>query len=130
MRKLLAALGVSTALMASAALPLASAAEAAMAYSGVGADVLQHQVAPVEKTQFFWGGNNYCWYDEGWQGPGWYWCGYAWNRGFGWGGPFGWHGWRRGGPGFGRPGFGGPRPGFGGPHPFIHPHGCMGPHCN
>ncbi|HKH81122.1 MAG TPA: hypothetical protein VKA03_05865 [Methylovirgula sp.] len=55
----------------------------------------------VEKTQFFWGGQNYCWYDDGWQGPGWYWCGYAWRSGFGWGGGRGWHGWvgGHGGPG-------------------------------
>ncbi len=113
MRKILAALGLSTALMASAALPLASAAEAAMAYSGDGADVLQHQVAPVEKAQFWWGGYNYCWYPFGWNGPGWYWCGYAWNQGYGWGGGYGWHGWRgRGYRGFGGHGFGGH--GFGG----------------
>ena len=100
MSKLLAALGLSTALMASAALPLASGAEAAMAYGGAGADVLQHQIAPVEKAQFFWGGYNYCWYDDAWNGPGWYYCGYAWNRGFGWGGPMGWHHWGHGGPGW------------------------------
>jgi hypothetical protein len=35
---------------------------------------------------------NYCWYDQGWKGPGWYQCGYAWRRGHGWGGPYGWHG--------------------------------------
>ena len=105
MRKILAALGLSTALMASAALPLASAADAAMAYSGIGADVLQHQVAPVEKTQFWWGGYNYCWYPFGWNGPGWYWCGYAWNQGYGWGGPYGWHHWRGRGPGWGGRGF-------------------------
>jgi hypothetical protein len=54
----------------------------------------------LEQVQFFFGGRNYCWYDGGWRGPGWYWCGYAWRRGFGWGGGYGWHGWhggRRGG---------------------------------
>ncbi|MGD0186374.1 MAG: hypothetical protein ABSC25_14150 [Roseiarcus sp.] len=111
MRKLLAALGVSTALMASAALPLASAAEAAMAYSG-DANVLQHQIAPVEKAQFFFGGYNYCWYPYGWNGPGYYWCGYAWNRGYGWGGGYGWHGWG------GRGRYYGGHPGWGG-HPMF-----------
>jgi hypothetical protein len=48
----------------------------------------------VEKAQFVWGGRNYCWYDTGWRGPGWYWCGYAWRSGLGWGGGLGWHGWR------------------------------------
>jgi hypothetical protein len=58
-------------------------------------------VAPtnVEQAQFFFGGRDYCWYDDGWQGPGFYWCGYAWRRGFGWGGGAGWHGWGRGGRG-------------------------------
>jgi len=59
MSKLLAALGLSTALMASAALPLAGAADAAMAYGGLGADVQQRQIAPIEKAQFFFGGYNY-----------------------------------------------------------------------
>ena len=77
----------------------------------------------VEKTQFFFGGYNYCWYPVGWHGPGWYWCGYAWRSGFGWGGPAGWRGWRwhGGGPGWhgGGPGWhggphGGPRGGHGG----------------
>ena len=47
----------------------------------------------IEKTQYVWGGRNYCWYDNGWRGPGWYWCGYAWRSGLGWGGGFGWRGW-------------------------------------
>src|SRR5450756_738055 len=28
----------------------------------------------TENVQFFWGDHNYCWYDDGWNGPGWYWC--------------------------------------------------------
>jgi len=74
---------------------------------------------PVEKTQFAWGGRNYCWYPLGWRGPGWYWCGFANRRGLGWGGGAGWHGWRQPGgrgPGWhgrpGRPGLHG-RPGGG-----------------
>ena len=49
--------------------------------------------------QFTWRGNRYCWYNNGWRGPGWYRCGFRLRRGFGWGGPVGWHGWRR--PGHG-----------------------------
>ncbi len=50
--------------------------------------------APLfEQAQFLWSGRNYCWYDFGWRGPGYYWCGYARRRGYGWGGPEGWHGW-------------------------------------
>lgn len=52
----------------------------------------------LHEAQFFlWSGRNYCWYDLGWHGPGYYRCGYARRRGYGWGGPVGWHGWRGGG---------------------------------
>jgi hypothetical protein len=50
----------------------------------------------IERAQFIWLGRNYCWYDDGWNGPGWYWCGQYLTRGIGWGGGFGWHGWRGG----------------------------------
>jgi hypothetical protein len=53
----------------------------------------------VESVQFFWGGHNYCWYDDGWNGPGWYWCDYGGRVGLGWGGGYGWHHWRGGHPG-------------------------------
>jgi hypothetical protein len=73
----------------------------------------------VEQAQFIFGGRNYCWYDDGWRGPGFYWCGYAWRRGLGWGGGVGWHGWH-GGRGHGHVGGGG-RPGG---HPGMgHPGG-------
>ena len=101
--------GLTLAIAAGIALPLAGAAEAA-----IGGALPSTEILPVEKAQFFFNGQNYCWYDDGWQGPGWYWCGYAWNRGYGWGGPYGWHHWYYGGhPGWGHPGFG--HPGFGHP---------------
>jgi hypothetical protein len=49
----------------------------------------------TEQTQFRFGGYDYCWADDGWRGPGWYWCGYAYRPGLGWGGPVGWNNWRR-----------------------------------
>jgi hypothetical protein len=55
----------------------------------------------LDKVQFLFGGRNFCWYDNGWQGPGFYWCGYAERRGLGWGGGAGWNGWQRGGGGGG-----------------------------
>src|SRR5579883_26816 len=67
------------------------------------------RIASIEDAQFFFGGRNYCWYDRGWRGPGWYRCGYEFRRGFGWGGGLGWRGWRR--PRPGGPGWGGNRPG-------------------
>lgn len=50
----------------------------------------------IEDVQFVFGGRRYCWYDDGWQGQGWYWCGYPWRSGLGWGGGEGWNGWRGG----------------------------------
>jgi hypothetical protein len=49
----------------------------------------------LEQTQWVFGGRNYCFYVNGWHGPGYYWCGYAFRRGLGWGGPEGWRGWHR-----------------------------------
>jgi hypothetical protein len=51
----------------------------------------------VERAQFIWLGHHYCWYDDGWNGSGFYWCGYAKRHGLGWGGGAGWHGWQQGG---------------------------------
>jgi hypothetical protein len=42
---------------------------------------------------FLLGGRDYCWYDDGWRGGGWYWCGYGYQQGVGWGGPWGFNGW-------------------------------------
>ena len=50
----------------------------------------------TENVQFFWNDHNYCWYDDGWNGPGWYWCDMYLQYGIGWGGGYGWHGWRGG----------------------------------
>jgi Chaperone of endosialidase len=63
----------------------------------------------IESVQFIWLGHNYCWYDDGWNGPGWYWCGYGANVGTGWGGGYGWHHWRGGHPGGGARHVGGGR---------------------
>lgn len=57
------------------------------------------QLTPVQFGFYLYGGRQYCYYFDGWRGPGWYWCGYAYRRGYGWGGPEGWRGWDRGGRG-------------------------------
>src|ERR1700691_4622737 len=88
LRKLVVGLVLAAAL----ALPLANTAEAAIA-DGVAASHIASQLLPVENAQFVWGGRQYCWYANGWRGPGFYWCGYAWNSGLGWGGGYGWNGW-------------------------------------
>jgi hypothetical protein len=51
----------------------------------------------IDQVQYVWGGRRYCWYDDGWNGPGWYWCGRYLVPGLGWGGGVGWRGWGRGG---------------------------------
>jgi len=61
--------------------------------------VVTNTALPLEEIQFFWGGYNYCWYGNAWNGPGYYWCGYPWRYGYGWGGGYGWNGWRWGGGG-------------------------------
>jgi hypothetical protein len=52
----------------------------------------------IEKTQFVFDGQEYCWYANGWNGPGWYLCGYDLRQGLGYGGPAGWHDWHPGRP--------------------------------
>jgi hypothetical protein len=41
-------------------------------------------------------GHRYCFYFNGWHGPGWYRCGFAFRRGVGWGGIYGWNDWSYG----------------------------------
>lgn len=85
--------------------------------------------AAIASAPFVWGGHNYCWYDGGWQGPGWYWCGYAQRRGLGWGGGEGWHGWHRhGGHMGGHDHMGGHGHMGGRGHMGGHPEGHMGGH--
>jgi hypothetical protein len=86
----------------------------------------------VEKTQFVFGGRQYCFYPAGWHGPGFYFCGYAWRRGLGWGGPVGWRGWAAPRRFVGRPVYRGPRfhgGHHGGPRGGFHGgHGGRGGH--
>ena len=86
-------------LAGAAALAMGATAGTASAAPGIGIDAMKDLgtlASPVEKAQsvFWFGGRRYCFYWDGWQGPGWYWCGYAWRRGYGWGGAPGWHGWK------------------------------------
>lgn len=83
--------------MAGAAMLAAGTAQA-MPLSGQLAPAAAN-LSPIVKAQFLFGGRQYCFYPDGWHGPGWYWCGYGARYGFGFGGPEGWHGWHRGGRG-------------------------------
>src|SRR5437588_554595 len=84
-------------LAAVAAAALAFGKADAMPLGGLGSAA--DSLGLVEKSQYFYGGRDYCWYPDGWHGPGFYWCGYAYRVGYGWGGPIGWRGWRGGGSG-------------------------------
>ncbi len=78
--------------------------------------------ASVETEVYWYSGHRYCWYDGGWHGPGWYWCGENFHQGIGWGGPIGWHWWHHHGHPF-HPHHPHPHP-----HPVLHPHGAIHPH--
>jgi hypothetical protein len=103
-------LSFALAVVSACSFPILDTAQAGVAMSaGEIGDVASP--SNVEKAQFLpfiFGGRNYCWYDSGWRGPGWYWCGYAFLSGYGWGGGYGWNGWggraqyRRGFRGHGR----------------------------
>src|ERR1700736_525013 len=70
---------------------------AAQALPLVAPDLMRETASRVDAVQnvqvFYWHRHRYCWYDDGWNGPGWYWCSYRWHSGLGWGGGWGWHGW-------------------------------------
>jgi Chaperone of endosialidase len=82
------------ALLASTALMTVSA-NAASAPNSNGIRAAIDDLSVIDTVQVYViGGHNHCWYDVGWQGPGWYWCGYAWRTGLGWAGGYGFRGWR------------------------------------
>src|SRR5271168_5120643 len=68
--------------------PLASSAEAGAGDSSGGALSSFGRLSPVETAQFNSFGGSNCYYDDGWNGRGWYRCGDEWNDNFGWVGPF------------------------------------------
>jgi hypothetical protein len=89
MRKSILAVMAAVSLLGASA---ASGAQAAPTAQLIFAPDRASDMPVLEKAQYYWGGRHYCWYD-GWNGPGYYWCGYGWRSGFGWGGGYGWRGW-------------------------------------
>jgi hypothetical protein len=89
--------------LAMAAIAVAASAFAVKADAmpiGSGLGHAADQLGAIEQAQYFYGGRNYCWYDDGWRGEGFYWCGYNLRQGLGWGGGVGFRGWsHRGGGG-------------------------------
>ena len=91
MRNFIFAAAAATTLTASA-VAMGGVAQAAM--TGTGVRTAVEDLNTVENIQFRFEGRRHCWYGRGWNGPGWYWCGYHQRRGHGWGGGDGWNGWR------------------------------------
>lgn len=74
---------------------VATSAHAITIPGSAGLATVVQEMDPVEKAQVFvYSGRRYCFYIDGWHGPGWYRCGFAWRRGLGWGGVYGWNEWR------------------------------------
>src|SRR5687768_5369978 len=91
MRNFVLRVGAAAALLAGGLLLSPAAPASAGGATRAAADGL----SLIDNVQvYYWRGRRYCFYDDGWHGPGWYWCGYAWRRGYGWGGGHGWRGWR------------------------------------
>jgi hypothetical protein len=93
MQKLIVSVLAATSLLGVSATNAAPVAPPAHLISGVYDSGEGLSLTPA---QYFYAGRNFCWYTDGWDGPGFYWCGYAWRRGLGWGGASGWNGWRSG----------------------------------
>ena len=84
-------------LAAAATLSLACSASQAMPVTGGAMRDAMDETNLVEKTAvYIVRGHRYCFYFNGWHGPGWYRCGFAFRRGLGWGGVYGWQGWEYG----------------------------------
>ncbi len=78
-------------------LALAVAAGALLAATHANAARMNHVtndlVDQVAVRVYVHEGRRFCFYFDGWHGPGWYRCGFAFRRGLGWGGEYGWNGW-------------------------------------
>src|SRR5262249_4851567 len=81
-------------LAATAALCLTATGSSAMPMSAGALNPALDATNLVEQSAVFvFEGRPYCFYFDGWHGPGWYRCGFSWRRGLGWGGVYGWQGW-------------------------------------
>ena len=80
---------------AATALAVSGHAQAAAPGPSNGLGEAVDELTMMENVQFRFEGRRHCWYNRGWNGPGWYWCGYHVRRGRGWGGTEGWNGWQR-----------------------------------
>lgn len=83
---------IAVALLTGSIVSIAAAANAGVATNGPATAAEGLRV--IDQVDFIFGGRKHCWYGEGWNGPGWYWCGYNMRKGKGWGGAEGFHGWK------------------------------------
>ena len=83
---------------AAVALAMSSSSGHAMSINiGAGLKPALDATGMIQKAAvFIIEGNRYCFYFNGWHGPGWYRCGFAWRRNLGWGGEYGWQSWSYG----------------------------------
>jgi hypothetical protein len=83
---------------AAVALAMSSSSGNAMSVNiGAGLKPALDATDMIQKTAvFIVEGYRYCFYFDGWHGPGWYRCGFAWRRNLGWGGEYGWQSWTYG----------------------------------
>ncbi len=77
-------------------LPMMSTADASVVSGVASVGRVALDLSAIEQAQYVYGGAPYCWYGNGWRGPGWYRCGFAFRTGYGWGGGYGWNNWRGG----------------------------------
>lgn len=87
MRKYLIALSAAAMMIASAG------SGTALPINGGLKDAIDNLDLTQQAAVYVVDGRRYCFYFEGWRGPGWYRCGFAWRRGLGWGGVYGWRSW-------------------------------------
>ena len=94
MRKLILA-AVSSVALAAIAAATSGFAQAAVTGPSAALRTAIDDLNTIENAQYRFEGRRHCWYTRGWNGTGWYQCGYQARRGHGWGGGEGWNGWSR-----------------------------------
>lgn len=84
-----------TAALATSGMLMSGLAEAAVTGPSNAIRTAVDDLNTLQDVQFRFEGRRHCWVSRGWNGPGWYVCGYHARKGRGWGGGDGWNGWRR-----------------------------------
>jgi hypothetical protein len=94
MRKLIFAVAA-TAILSASGMLMSGSADAAVTGPSQAIRAAVSDVDTMQDVQFRFEGKRHCWASRGWNGPGWYQCGYQARRGRDWGGGEGWNGWSR-----------------------------------